>query len=413
MAESGWGGPRPAWSSGNQVELLPFGAALFPALLQAWARARHRIWLETYIFHDDPQALELAAALVDCARRGVEVRVVVDGFGSARALPTLERMFAGSGVEFRVYRPWRRWSDLLQRGHWRRLHRKLCLVDADLAFIGGINLIDDRHDIQHGWSAQPRLDYAVQVSGPVLRQVQTQMRRLWQRNFPPAATAPFGSAKLRRRLRHTLLDWSVRLAPGRQPASCEPAGVRAALVVRDNLLRRRAIEHSYVAAIDHARSSVVLVCPYFYPGRVFRDSLERAAARGVKVTLMLQGRIDYRSAAWAARALYRELLDAGIEIREYQRAFLHGKVAVIDASWSTIGSSNIDPLSLLVNREANLLVDDSGFASRLLQHLQPHLDAARAISSAGPARHSSWLRDALVALAARLFIALVGATRRY
>ncbi len=426
-------GERPlrlSWRDGNQVELLPLGAALFPALRQAWDQARSSIWLETYIFHDDATGLELADTLVRAAQRGVQVRVLVDGLGSNRSIPALEQRFAQAGVEFMVYRPWRRWIDLLQRGHWRRLHRKMCVVDAQVAFVGGINLIDDHFDIHHGWSRHPRLDYAVRVRGPVVAQVLRSMRRLWLRTVATGSVQrglrrapgpqPLGSRAQRRRYLQELR--AAGMLPGRRDTQARPAvsivdagehAQRAALVLRDNLLRRRAIEHCYIEAIDGARESVLLACPYFYPGQVFRDSLKAAALRGVAVDLLLQGRADYRAAAWAAQALYRELIDSGVRIHEYQRAFLHGKVAVVDTQWATVGSSNIDPLSLLVNREANLVVRDARFAASLAGHLRQHMYWALPIDARRIRTRVAWWIPALVAFGARLFIALVGGTGRY
>ena len=436
--------PNPAWSHGNCVELLPLGETLFPALERAWAAARSSIWLETYIFHDDPIGLHLATVLADAARRGVQVRVLVDGLGSGRSIPTLTALFAGSGVEFMVYRPWRRWLDLVQRGHWRRLHRKLCVVDGATAFIGGINLIDDRLDIHHGWSAEPRLDYAVRVQGLVARQVLWSMRRLWLRTVATGSVQRqlhnmpgpevLRSRKARQQYLDELIAWGgeqppyeedlkasrerqSRLLADERPArpTCADGhpGMRAALVVRDNLLQRRAIERSYIQAIDQARAQVLLVSPYFYPGQAFRASLKRAAARGVRVTLLLQGHIDYRAAAWAARALYSELLHAGVHICDYQRAFLHGTVAVVDEARATVGSSNIDPLSLLVNREANLFVRDPRFARDLAAHIRTELAHALPIDHARLQKRVSWWTRPLVALAARLFIAIAGGARNY
>ncbi len=415
----------PNWTGGNCVELLPLGEALFPALLRAWRAACSEIWLETYIFHDDPVARELAQALVDAARRGVRVRVLVDGLGSNRSIGTLQALFDASGVEFMVYRPWRHWFDFVQRGHWRRLHRKLCVVDATQAFIGGINLIDDRLDLHHGWSTQPRLDYAVALRGPAALQVRASMKRLWLRTAATGsvrrrlAHAPgpdlLRSAPTRRRYLAELLDANGLSASAAVLQHCADGGqsMRAALVVRDNLLHRRAIEHAYIRAIDRARSSVLLATPYFYPGRAFRAALQRAAQRGVEVTLLLQGRADYRAAAWAAQALYAEMLRCGVRIREYQRAFLHGKVAVIDEVWATVGSSNIDPLSLLVNREANLLVRDARFARALATHLRAQIDDALPVEPARLRRRVAWWVPPLVALVARLLIVLAGGTRRY
>jgi cardiolipin synthase len=407
-----------SWTQGNAVDLLPFGAALFPALKTAWQQARAAIWLETYIFHDDAVGLELAATLVDAARRGVQVRVLVDGFGSTRSIAALAARFAGSGVEFMVYRPWQHWFDVVQRGHWRRLHRKLCVVDGELAFIGGINLIDDRFDIHHGWSAEPRLDYAVRVRGPVALQVLAGMRRLWLRTVAMGSVqrqlshAP-GPDLLRSRRERS--RYAAEWLAARQPLPAGPGGAGnwAVFVVRDNLLHRRAIERAYIQAIDRAARSVLLVSPYFYPGQAFRDSLKRAAARGVAVTLLLQGRADYRAAAWAAHALYREMLEAGVRIFEYQRAFLHGKVAVVDESWATVGSSNIDPLSLLVNREANLMLRDAGFARQLAAHLRGQLRDALPVEATRLRAHVAWWTRPLVALGARLLIALAGGTRKY
>jgi len=430
----------PTWSGGNRVDLLPLGETLFPALKAAWQQARSSIWLETYIFHHDPVALDLATTLADAARRGVQVRVMVDGLGSARSIPQLASLFRDSGVEFMVYRPWRRWLDLVQRGHWRRLHRKLCVVDAQVAFIGGINLIDDRYDIHHGWSDQPRLDYAVRVQGLVAQQVLWSMRRLWLRTVATGSLQRqlrrmpgpdvLRSRGERRRYLDELLAWGGEEPPLREIRAAEnrlradamtarPGGpeglpsVRAALVVRDNLLQRRTIEHGYIQAIDQARTSVLLVSPYFYPGQAFRESLKNAAGRGVRVTLLLQGRVDYRAAAWAARALYRELIAAGVRIYEYQRAYLHGKVAVVDEIWATVGSSNIDPLSLLVNREANLLVRDPHFAHALAEHVRGELVHALPINHANLDKRVAWWIRPLVALAARLFIAIAGGARNY
>jgi cardiolipin synthase len=427
------------WVAGARPQLLPFGATFFPALRQAIDSARSSIWLQTYIFHTDELALSIAAALCDAARRGVQVRVLVDGLGSARSIGALAPRFADAGVEFMVFRPWRVWPDLLQRGRWRRLHRKLCVIDAHTAFIGGINIIDDRLDIHHGWSAQPRLDYAVQYHGHLARQTQWLMQRLWLRtvlagslqrrlrNLP--GPGMFDTSPNRRAYWQELLDWSKAVpppdedgAPLRPHGRGAPTSARgrpryapraatqslAALVVRDNFSQRRAIEHSYIDAIDHAHSRVLIVSPYFYPGRDFRQALKNAAARGVQVRLLLQGRVDYRMAAWAARALYGEMLRAGVQIFEYTPAYLHAKVAVVDDDWATVGSSNIDPLSLLVNLEANLVVRDRAFARELAAHIESQI--ARSLPIDTPARLRTrapwWLRP-FVAVAARAFIALV------
>jgi len=430
------------WTAGAAPRLLPYGSALFPAMQQAIEQARESVWLQTYIFHTDEAAMTLASALCDAARRGVQVRVLVDGLGSGRSVEALSSRFTEAGVEFMVFRPWRLWPDVVQRGRWRRLHRKLCVVDAHTAFIGGINLIDDRFDIHHGWSAQPRLDYAVQYHGHLARQTQWLMQRLWLRTVLTGSLqrrlrklpgpGVFDTSPNRRAYWQELLDWGsdmpvadedgAPLLPGATataPRTLAPrptpqtlAQSLAALVVRDNFSQRRAIEHSYIRAINRARNRVLIVSPYFYPGLEFRQALKNAAARGVRVELLLQGRIDYRMAAWAARALYGEMLRAGVHIYEYTPAYLHAKVAVVDADWATVGSSNIDPLSLLVNLEANLAVRDRAFALELGAHIESQLAQSLQINTPDRLRTRApwWLRP-FVAVAARAFVALAGGVK--
>jgi cardiolipin synthase len=190
--------------------------------------------------------------------------------------------------------------------------------------------------------------------------------------------------------------------------------VRAAFLVRDNLRQRRAIEQAYIAAISQARQRLVLVCPYFYPGRLFRRALRQAALRGVQVRLLLQGKADYRFAALAAQVLYDEMLASGVRVFEYMPAFLHAKVAVIDDDWATVGSSNIDPLSLLLNLEANLIVRDAGFAQALAARFEAAFALATEVSGA-PVRAGlrGWLRRALVAWGASTYLRLAGITGRY
>jgi cardiolipin synthase len=149
---------------------------------------------------------------------------------------------------------------------------------------------------------------------------------------------------------------------------------RAAFLMRDNLWHRSDIEEAYLDAIARARSEIVIASSYFFPGLSFRHALAEAAARGVRVLLLLQGRVEYRLLHYASRALYGTLLDSGVEIHEYHKSFLHAKVAVIDGRWATVGSSNIDPFSLLLAREANVVVDDVAFANQLRASLQAALD---------------------------------------
>jgi cardiolipin synthase len=190
--------------------------------------------------------------------------------------------------------------------------------------------------------------------------------------------------------------------------------VRAAFVVRDNLRQRRAIERSYVEAFALARDSVDLVSPYFYPGRLFRRTMREAARRGVRVRLLLQGKLDYRFAGLAASVLYDELLGYGVRIYEYTPAFLHAKVAIVDEDWATVGSSNIDPLSLLLNLEANVIVRNAAFARELRQEFEEAIAVSREVT--GPTLAHGWwpaLQRGFVAWAAHVYLRMAGITGRY
>ncbi len=409
--------PAPVFSGGNRVRLLQGGDELFPAMRDAIAQARAQLWLATYLFHDDDAGRAVADALLDAAARGVHVHVLVDGFGSKAAMSTLRRWLDAPNLEFDVFRPLDRWTAWLQPAQLRRLHHKLCVVDAEVAYVGGINIIDDRLDLNHGRTDEPRLDFAVELRGPVVARVQHVARALslrahlvhdWRFELRGLAQEdrPFQRAQALLR--------ELRLSE-RTPAPGAPLlPVQVAFVVRDNLRQRRAIERSYIAAIAAAQVRVDIACPYFYPGRDFRRALLGAARRGLAVRLLLQGKVDYRVAALAARVLYGELLGGGVRIFEYTPAFLHAKVAVVDADWATVGSSNIDPLSLLLNLEANAVVRDAAFADKLAQRFDAALAASHEVK-APPLRRGwrRWLSRGFVAWCANLYLRVAGITGRY
>lgn len=387
--------------AGNAVLLLRNGAEYFPALERALEQAQRTVFLETYLFEADPSGWRIARAMAAAAGRGVAVHLIVDGFGCAAFDPTLRQHLHGSGVRIEVFRPEsRRFS--LSRQRLRRMHRKLAVVDGELAFVGGINLIDDLVDPNHGTLASPRADFAVQLRGPIVASVHLAAWRLWWQLT--LANVP-----------HRLRPWRGherrRSALARMP---EPPGedppvvgrLRAMLVLRDNLRMRHAIERAYLRAIGHARQDILIACAYFLPGIRFRRALMAAAGRGVRVRLLLQGREEYRLPHWAQQAMYEEFLRAGIEIIEYQPSFLHAKAAVVD-DWATVGSSNIDPFSLLLAREANIVVFNTEFAQRLRGAIEGLIDrGGRALASNHHARRGLIAR-LLQALAFGLLRAVV------
>jgi cardiolipin synthase len=254
---------------------------------------------------------------------------------------------------------------LLWPGQWRRLHRKLCVIDDTIGFCGGINILDDFHDPNHGPLSSPRLDFSLRVEGPLVSEMQETMRRQWSR------IEAVGQLK-RAHWSGAFELWRAARASTPLPAPPVHPGdtnVRAALLLRDNLRNRAVIERAYLRAIGRARQEIIIANAYFVPGGRMRRALANAARRGVQVSLLLQGRYEYFMQYYAARPVYGALLRAGVQIHEYSPSFLHAKVAVIDGRWATVGSSNLDPLSLLLAREANVVVEDAVFAGQLRDRL--------------------------------------------
>jgi cardiolipin synthase len=355
---------------GHQIRLIEGGQAYFDTLVTALNQARSQVQLETYIFDFHGGASRVAEALERAALRGLCVRVVVDGVGTPRLPPEWQERFVRAGVSWRVYSPLGTFG-LLIPSRWRRLHRKLCVIDGELAFCGGINILDDWYDPHHGTLAQPRLDFAVSAKGVLVQQMQETMAQLWWRvqGVHQIKRTPFPEASGLFRDAGAGLPRQQELDLALQTHVVAKAG----LLLRDNVLNRGQIERAYLKAIGAARHEIVIANAYFLPGRRVRQALIHAAKRGVRVRLLLQGRYEYFMQYHAARPVYGALLSAGIEIHEYAASFLHAKVAVIDPDhdrpWATVGSSNLDPLSLLLAREANVMVADKAFAQQLHQRL--------------------------------------------
>lgn len=330
---------------GQQLTLLQNGERFFPQLCADIDAAQHSVHLETYIFAADETGRMVLQALQRAAQRQLAVRLLLDGFGSADLPQEWADELRLAGVEVQWFRRESAWFRL-RRYRLRRLHRKLAVIDGEIAYIGGINVIND---IPEGEDIDmPRLDFAVRVQGRLAHEVQEAMRRLW---------FSIRWVTLKRRIGH----WRARL---RSPQKIH-ADAPVTLLLRDNLLHRHDIEHAYLEAIRQAEREIVLAHAYFLPGLAIRRALQDAAQRGVRVVLLLQGRVEYRLQHYATLALYGRLLRAGIELYEYRASYLHAKVAVVDGNWATVGSSNFDPFSLLLAREANLAVRDAPFARDL------------------------------------------------
>ncbi len=339
--------PPSRWIGGNRVQLLENGEAYFPAVFDAIAQARDEVVLETFILFEDPIGKQLHAVLLDAARRGVRIDMLVDGYGTCELSDGFIEALTQAGVRLRVYDP--AWRILGARCNvLHRMHRKIVVVDGQVAFVGGINF---SHDHVREFGPLGKQDYAVQVEGPIVAQIRAFVHEQVKPSEGTDNTQSDGAA-----------------ADASDDKACGSAEM--IFVTRDNHRHRNAIERHYRAAIRAARKRVVLANAYFFPGYLLLRQLRRAARRGVHVALILQGQPDMPIAKTAASLLYDQLLKAGVHIYEYTERPLHGKVAVVDGLWATVGSSNLDPLSLALNLEANLVIRDADFAQDLEQRLE-------------------------------------------
>lgn len=332
------------WREGNKIELLENGDEYYPAVFGAIKRASSKIFLETFIWFEDDIGRQLHAVLLEAARRGVKIELLLDGYGS----PDLSEQFVGelaaAGVIFRYYDPRPRLFGM-RTNLFRRMHRKIVVIDGEIAFVGGINYSAE-HMSDYG--PESKQDYAVRVEGPVVADIlqfelenlpdKERSRRFWRR---------------RSRIEENL-------APGE---------AQALFVWRDNHEHQDDIERHYMKMLANAKREVIIANAYFFPGYRLLHAMRNAARRGVSVKLVVQGEPDMPIVKVGARLLYNYLVKGGVKVYEYHRRPLHGKVALMDDYWATVGSSNLDPLSLALNLEANLIIHDRQFNQTLRDNL--------------------------------------------
>ena len=354
-------------SPGHAVRLLPGGVDFFPSLVEALDASQTEVRLETYIFNFDATGESVANALIRAAQRGVSVMVMVDGIGTPPLTDFWMHRLEEAGVQWHRFLPLG-WVGLVLPLRWRRLHRKLCVVDGLHVFCGGINVIDDCIDLNYGALSSPRFDFAVKVTGPLVKEAHSTLEQFWLHVKLGQQMERFQWKQLGNTFKQALNQKALSQktnASQTTKAERSHSAVWAALVLRDNLFHRSSIERTYRKAIGEAREEVLISSAYFLPGRKLRHALIHAAKRGVRVRLLLQGRYEYFIQLHGARMVYGALLDAGVEIYEYTAGYLHAKVAVVDGHWATVGSSNLDPLSMLLAHEANVVVEDAVFAKAL------------------------------------------------
>lgn len=348
----------------EQAELLVNGRQAFPRMLAAINAAAISVDLETYILRDDITGRKFHAALLDAARRGVNVRLLYDWVGSVELPGAFVQELLDAGVHVSAYHPL-----VFTRPLWamnRRDHRKILVVDGTTAFMGGLNISDDYAAPEDG--GRDWRDTHVRLEG---RQMAAELTRLfhyaWHRATPFGETASKSAqlrAGLRRKwqeLRHRI---PVLLSPARDSRQ-EQAGLPVQIIGNEEFRDRRTIRKAYLHAISRAREYVLIENAYFIPDRAMRRGLKKAAKRGVIVAVAVAGYSDVAVAAYASRCLYSELLAAGVRLFEWPREMLHAKTAVIDDAWALVGSYNLDHRSLVHQLEAVAVIADADFARKL------------------------------------------------
>jgi cardiolipin synthase len=321
---------------GNRAELLQNGDGIFPAMVQAIDGAKRTVNLESYIYSDDKAGALITNALVDAARRGVEVRVLVDGTGGHPG--KLAGQMKQAGIDLRVYHPVRPWS-ILRIG--QRTHRKILVVDGTVCFTGGLG-------IEERWLGNARnpnewRDTQVRATGPVAAQMQAIFGENW-----------------------TYTTGEI-LAGNKFYPPIEPAGDLEAQAIKVSRGDASSLAKMlYYVAIASAVKSIHIQNAYFLPDQQIREALVKAVQRGVDVRIMVPGKhIDVPLVRMASRHHYGELLQGGVKIYEYLDTMMHNKSAVFDGIFAIVGSINFDTRSMEKNAEESLTFYDRGFAAKV------------------------------------------------
>lgn len=314
----------------NEVQLFSYGEDLYDAMLAAIRSAQHRVLLETFIWKSDAVGQAFKTELARAAERGVEVYVIFDGFANLVVPRRFKRFPPHMHVlEFPMLpRPWR----VLDPRAYGRDHRKILIVDSSIAFIGGYN-------IGAAYATDWR-DTHVQLSGATAWDVENAFIDFWNLHCGR------GLPSLRDQGARV---WEPRIKVHRNIPTMLVFPIRA----------------MYLEAIDRAQHHIYLTHAYFIPDRSIRRGLLAAAERGVDVRILLPETSNHVVADWLARGFYTELLAGGVKLLLYQNAMVHAKTATIDGMWSTIGTANLDRLSLAGNYEINIEIYDQGLARQM------------------------------------------------
>lgn len=337
--------------NGNRVEPLHNGEAAYPAMLEAIDQARERVVLSTYIFETNASGRRFIDALANAERRGVDVRVLIDGVGELYALPWAGQLLRERGVRTERFMRPSLWPPRLDFN--LRNHRKILVIDGEVGFIGGMN-IGDRHLLGAGAKRNPVADLHFRLHGPVVNQIETVFAEDWR----------FVTGEV---LEPTPMNGSESAGPSMCRAFTD--GPNEDLDTLSLILN---------GAVSSATERVDIMTPYFIPPPSLIAAMQTAALRGVHVRVLLPGRSNLRVVDWATRNMLGELLAFGVDIRYQPPPFVHSKLFVIDRHYAIIGSANIDPRSLRLNFELATEI----FCDQAAGVLADHCDRAAARSRA-------------------------------
>jgi cardiolipin synthase len=338
-------------SSGNTFDVLENGDEIFPAMLGAIDQARERVSFETYIYEKGAVAGEFTVRLEAAARRGVQVNLVVDAFGSSSMPDTDVTRLRNAGAHIaEVNGP--RWYELEEANY--RTHRKILVVDGQVGFVGGVGVAD--HWSGHAQDKDHWRDTQIRMRGPIVRRLEA----AFYENF---------------------VERGVIVTP-RLDESGEPdADLGDALIVKGTPTGgTNDLKRLYLLTLAMARRTVDITTPYFVTDESSMWAIHDAAARGVRIRVLMESDItDARPVKYASRQAYDELLSLGVELYEYQPTMMHTKTIVVDGTWSVFGSANFDNRSLELNDELNVAVWNRDLASRLTANFETDLHVSRRI----------------------------------
>lgn len=352
----------PAIVPGNQVRDLQNGAEIFPAMLEAIGAARHTINFETYIYWSGDIGRKMAELLAERARAGVRVNVLLDWVGSLKMEQDLLDLMQQAGVKVHRYRPLH-WYNLARMNN--RTHRKLLIVDGQVAFTGGVGIADQ-------WEGQAQdpehwRDMHFELRGPAVTQFQAAFNDNW---IKATGEVLNGEAYF--------------------PATAVAGEMDAHLFISSPSGGSESMHLMYLMAIAAADRSIDLEAAYFVPDELIIKSLQEARKRGVRVRVLVPGEhIDSDTVRLASKASWGPLLEQGVEIHEYLPTMMHNKLLIVDRELVSVGSTNFDSRSFRLNDEASLNVYDKGFAAKMTGVFEEDLKHSR------PYTHQDWLNRPL------------------